>query len=364
MSVTKNTNKKSIEDYPLHPFFTDTEDLLCIAGFDGFFKKINPAVSKLLGFSEEELYSRSIKSFIHPLDQEKTWAYRKKLIEGSGITKIENRYLTKDGKTIWLSWTSIPVKNYDVVYAIAKNITESKQRESERNKLVVNLTKINSELKNISYTTSHDLRTPVNNLMSVFSLLDVSKIQDPETLEFIHILKEATDNLKSTLNDYVDLLNEKNLAKDKVSSLSLKTTLEEVVSSVKSLINETKTEVDVQIPDDISVRFNKGKLKSVLLNLLTNSIKYSHDERSPVITIRTFENETSYKLTFSDNGIGFDVKEKADQIFGLNQSFHNSGDSKGVGLYLVYNHMKDMGGNISVESEVGEGTTFTLTFRK
>ena len=61
--------EESLTDYPLEPFFNDTNDLFCIAGFDGFFRKVNPAVTRVLGFSEEELYSRSIKSFIHPLDQ-------------------------------------------------------------------------------------------------------------------------------------------------------------------------------------------------------------------------------------------------------------------------------------------------------
>ncbi len=359
-----NSVQYSTKDYPLDPFFNDTLDLFCIAGFDGFFKKVNPAASALLGFSEEELYSRSIKSFIHPSDQESTWAFRQNLINGKGFKNFENRYLTKNGNTIWLSWTSIPVENHDLVYAIAKDITQSKQREKERNRLITDLTQINKELKNITYTASHDLRTPVNNLMAVFSLLDTSTIHDEETKEFIDILKSATDQLKDTLNEYVDVLNEKNTHHAKIQTLNLKANLYEVLTSIQLLIDETDTEVEIHIPDNMSISFNKGKLKSIFLNLFTNAIKYAHTERRTKIQIKVYESEENIKLTFSDNGIGFDSENNADKVFGLNQSFHKNNDSKGVGLYLVYNHLKDMGGNISVESVINKGTKFTLTFRK
>lgn len=354
----------SKKEYPLEPFFNDTLDLMCIAGFDGFFKRVNPSVANLLGYSEEELYSQPIKYFIHPLDKESTWAYRKNLISGKGFKNHENRYLTKEGETVWLSWTSIPEESSSVVYAIAKNITQTKQREIERNELITDLTRINKELKNISYTTSHDLRTPVNNLMAVFSLLDTSKIQDEETIEFINILKSATDGLKNTLNEYVDVLNGKNSAHANISNINLEQVIREVLHSIQSLIKETNTEVNLEIPENLIIPFNKGNLKSVVLNLLTNSIKYAHVDRSPIINIQVTQGKDRANIRFSDNGIGFDCEENADKIFELNQKFHTHDDSKGVGLYLVHNHIKTMGGDISVKSTINEGTIFTITLKK
>lgn len=362
--VETKEDKFSLEDYPLEPFFNDTNDLFCIAGFDGFFRKVNAAVIELLGYSEEELYSKSIKSFIHPLDQEHTWRFRKSLIDGSGFKNYENRYLKKNGETVWLSWSSIPVDEHGVVYAIAKNITQTKQREEERNTLITDLTQINKELKNISYTTSHDLRTPVNNLMAVFSLLDTSKIQDEETIEFINILKSATESLKNTLNNYVDILNDKNTIQSKVTTINLRDIIDEVIKSVQSLIKQTNTEINIFVPDSITFPFNRNNSKSVLLNLLTNAIKYAHADRPAQIEIHAEESEEKVTLTFSDNGIGFDTEKNADRIFGLNQKFHEHEDSKGVGLYLIYNHIKNSGGNISVKSKIDVGTTFTMSFLK
>lgn len=359
-------DKDIVNDFPLDPFFDDVDDLLCIAGYDGFFKKVNPAVTRLLGYSEEELYSRSIKTFIHPGDQERTWKYRKNLINGDGPKTFENRYITKSGKTIWLSWNSIPVENHEVLYAIAKDITFIKEKENDRNVLIGNLSETNRDLKNLSYTTSHNLRSPVNNLLAVFSLLDTSKIKDKETLEFIEILKTATDGLKNTLNKYIDILNEKNFSRANVAILNLKEIVHNVIYSISSLVDNTYSKITVTIPDDIYVQFNEDNLKSVVLNLITNAIKYAHADRAPKITIQAQETDTGITLRIADNGIGFDTEINKDRIFGLNEKFHGqtNPDSKGVGLYLVHNHIKDMGGHIAVESKINVGTTFTITLKK
>ena len=115
--------------FDLEYFFSMTPDLLCIAGFDGFFKKINPAVSRILGYSNEELFSAPVNSFVHPQDQQITIQKSIELINGQSLLNFENRYLTKDGSIIWLSWTSVPIPRDEVVFAIAKNITYRKRLE-------------------------------------------------------------------------------------------------------------------------------------------------------------------------------------------------------------------------------------------
>jgi PAS domain S-box-containing protein len=120
---------KSQKVFDLEFFFEVAPDLLCIAGFDGYFKKINPAVSKVLGYTEEELFALPIIDFIHPEDRERTAEKQKALLEGHALLNFENRYLTKDSEVVWLSWTSVPIKKDSVVFAIAKDITYRKQLE-------------------------------------------------------------------------------------------------------------------------------------------------------------------------------------------------------------------------------------------
>lgn len=115
--------------FDLEYFFDLSPDLLCIAGYDGYFKKINPAVSKTLGYSCQELFASPINSFVHPDDQEVTSKNRQSIKEDRPLINFENRYITKSGETVWLSWTSMPIKRDKMVFAIAKIINYKKKLE-------------------------------------------------------------------------------------------------------------------------------------------------------------------------------------------------------------------------------------------
>jgi len=115
--------KISTTVFDLDYYFSLSPDLICVSGYDGYFKKINPSVSKTLGYTFNELMSAPINSFIHPDDRERSAEKSEKLIKGEGVKRFENRYLTKNGAVIWLSWTSIPVERDKVIFSIAKDIT-------------------------------------------------------------------------------------------------------------------------------------------------------------------------------------------------------------------------------------------------
>lgn len=344
-------------------FFQESADLLCVAGFDGFFKEINPSVPKLLGYSVEELMSRPIDTFIHPDDRDVTGKYRQELKNNIPLLNFENRYITKSGEIVWLSWTSIPRYEEKLVYAIAKNITHSKLVENDRNELIANLTRINHSLKQLTYTTSHDLRSPVSNLLSVFELIDTSKIYDQETLQFLEILKSAAEGLKDTLNHYVDTLVNKDLLMANMEELDLETSLDKVRNSLRSLLQSSKATFHLDFSEAKAVKYNQSYLESTFLNLITNSVKYTIPGRAPEIFIVSKKLKNSTQLIYSDKGTGFDTEAVNNKVFRLNQTFHNHPDGKGVGLYLIYNQITNLGGSISLESKPNEGARFILTFK-
>lgn len=118
-------------EFEMLDLFEMTPDLVCIAGKDGYFKKVNPAVLQKLGYTKEELFSRPIAFNIHEEDQEQTHNTRNEMLEGKALVNFQNRYICKNGSIVWLQWTSIFLPGKDIVFAIAKDITESKQKEKE-----------------------------------------------------------------------------------------------------------------------------------------------------------------------------------------------------------------------------------------
>ncbi|MGV3640010.1 MAG: PAS domain S-box protein [Adhaeribacter sp.] len=358
MSKTENPQLNFERYFDLSP------DLLCIAGFDGYFRRVNPAVSKLLGYSMEELLARPIHEFIFPEDRERTASNRQNILQGTPLLNFENRYVTKGGEVVWLSWTSMPVDSDQIVYAIAKDVTHRKKFEEDRNRIITQLTQKNKELKLLTFKTSHDLRSPVNNLLAVFSLIDVTSIQDQETLQFMHLLKLSAERLKTTLNEFVEALQHKESLQVEVEELNLTDTVEKVTLSLQSLLETSRASLHINFAEAEQVFFNKAYLESIFLNLITNSIKYARLGLAPEITITSRLAAGQVLLTFADKGLGFDMEKVKDRIFGFHQKFHDHDDSKGIGLYLVYNHITSLGGRIEVESAVNQGTTFTISFKK
>lgn len=353
----------SDQEFPLHPFFELSPDILCIAGFDGYFKKVNPALENLLGYSADELYSRSVNDFIFEGDKKITSSRRDELKENKPLLNFENRYVKRSGGLVWLSWTSIPIHEQKLVYAIAKDITHVKKLEEERNLLLERLSKTNRDLKLLSYSTSHDLRSPVANLQMVFNLLDFSKIQDEETLEILQSMETATKSLKHTLNDYLDAINLEESMEVELEDIDLYGVFKQVSGSIDALIKGSQTEFKLEFSAFETIRFNRIYMESIFLNFITNSIKYSKPGVTPEVCISTKWKDGKKQLVFKDNGRGFDATSVKGKLFSLGQKFTDHADSKGIGLYLVNSHVQSMGGTIDVESELGKGATFTITFK-
>lgn len=321
-------------------------------------------MSNLLGYTMEELYARPINDFVYEEDKEITSRFRKELTRSKPLLNFENRYVTKQGNILWLSWTSLPVESDQLIFAIAKNITHKKRLEEERNTLLADLTKINKDLKQLTYTTSHDLRSPVSNLLSILSLIDNSRISDPETIQLIGILKITGEELKDTLNNYVDVLSQNERLHAAIEEVDLQESLNNVLLSISFLIQTAGVTVQADFSRLDKVKFNKVYMESVFLNLLTNSIKYARPDCLPVISIFSEKINGINRLVVADNGMGFDMQKVKDRIFGLHQKFHNHTDSKGIGLYLVFNHVTSLAGQISVESTINEGTKFIISFQE
>ena len=245
----------------------------------------------------------------------------------------------------------------------SQNITEQKRNETEKELLIEELTQNNSDLRQFSYITSHNLRAPLSNLLGIIKLLDTSMITDPMTTLLLQNFEECTLQLNDTVNDLINVLIIKNNVNAKKEKLDIRKIFERVVHSVQNAIEQKNAIITADFDNAYEVLFNRTYLESILLNLVTNAVKYSSPKRTPEIKIKTEKILDGVTLFFSDNGLGIDLERYKDRIFGLYQRFHDHADSKGLGLYIVNSQIRVMGGEIDVESEVDKGTTFIITFK-
>jgi PAS domain S-box-containing protein len=350
-------------DFKYELFFELSPDLLCIAGYDGYFKKVNSAVAKTLGYSLEELYSRPINDFVHPDDKSVTAKVRRELTRSKPLMNFENRYITKGGETVWLSWTSLPVESQELIFAIAKNITHRKRQEADRNALLANLTRKNKDLMDLNFATSDDLKSPVTSLLALFELIDLSRINDKETVELMGVLQYLGEKVKKALNTHVDELTRKRREEAVSELVDFQQCLDETLQSISTIVQTSKTSILADFSKLPDVRFSKNYLKSIYLNLITNAIKYASADRAPVINIHSDNSNGVKQLIVADNGSGFDAAKAKDEIFDFPQKYHSNPNSKGIGLYLVHSHVSALGGKVDIQSKLEVGTKVVITFR-
>jgi len=162
---------------------------------------------------------------------------------------------------------------------------------------------------------------------------------------------------------YLNLLTKKDEQDGIAEEINLADSLNAVLQSINSLIQNSKATLKVDFSAFETIRFNKVQLESIFLNLVTNSIKYAKPDCLPVVSIYTQKINGVSQLIVADNGLGFDMEKVKDKIFGLHEKFHSYSDSRGIGLYLVYNYIINSGGQIAVESRINEGTTFAISFK-
>lgn len=242
------------------------------------------------------------------------------------------------------------------------DVTERKLIENEREHLIEHLVKSNNDLKQFSYITSHNFRAPLSNLIGLLNLIDDTTLTQ-ENKEVIKMFETSTQQLNKTINDLIQILIIKNNLSVNIVKNNINEAYSEIIQLLSREIAETKTTIirDLEVDE---VVLNKSYLQSILLNLVSNAIKYRSAKRKLVIEISSrLQHNGDVLLTVKDNGSGINLKRHKDRIFGLYQRFHSNIDGAGLGLYMVKTQVMALGGKIEVDSEEEVGTTFYITLK-
>lgn len=328
---------------------------------------VNPAFETMTGYTQEEVIGKPASIFVNRFKSKRDVKLISDALKKKEAFKFETVNKRKNNEEYWVNLTIIPITNKDNQHthwiSIQRDISEEKLKEKERDQLIKELTLNNSDLKQFSYITSHNLRAPLSNLTGLLTLLEDLEIKDEELKEIITGFEHSTQQLNETVNDLVNVI----IIKDKPSierePIIIREVLDNIFNQLNFLIQNLNPIIKLDVDKVNSLNVNKSYFESILLNLTTNALSYHDPSRQLKISVTAKNHDKEVQLLFKDNGLGIDLKRHKDKVFGLYQRFHDNPDSKGLGLYLVKSQVESMGGTIGIESEVGVGTTFIITFK-
>ena len=356
----------------LETVITNTKDAVIITDADNSELNIpkivfvNESFSIMSGYHYDDVVGKSPIIFYGKNDSqlEKLILCLKNIEE----CEIETLSYKKNGEAYWVQFSMVPVFNSEKMHthwiSIQRDITERKIQEKEKEQLIKELTQNNKDLRQFSYITSHNLRSPLSNLIGLLKLTEDIEIDNTELKLIIDGFSKSTYLLNETISDLGKVVIIRDNPSINKQDIILLDSIENVFNQIDILIKNTKPIININVKKSELVFSNKAYLESILLNLITNSIKYKSEKRQLIIDIDYEEEATSVNLIFRDNGLGIDLEKYKDKIFGLYQKFHNYADSKGLGLYLVKSQIESMGGKIEIESQVDKGTKFIIYFKK
>ncbi|WP_370087868.1 PAS domain-containing protein [Ekhidna sp.] len=343
-------------------------------------KIFNNAAYELLGMSKEAFEGKTVT------DPE--W----NVIDGDGNPMVPDEFpivqSIKTGETIrqvvmgvyrptlrdrvWLMVDAEPIWNefekIDHVICTYSNFTARKRMEEvlkEKNqqlKITTNeVVRRNERLLEFAQIVSHNLRSPLSSIKGLSELYFSSDLQDRD--QSVEYIKDVCDKALETIDDLNQVL--KMQQDDRIQSSVVQ--FDQILDSVSELLKIGLLENNIEIETDFEraprISYPSVFLESILLNLLSNSIKFTSQTEKPKVIIRTERNADNVVLHFIDNGLGIDLSKYGSDIFSFGKTFHDNKNSKGVGLFLVKNQIRAMGDEITVESEVNKGTTFKIVFK-
>ncbi|WP_279389065.1 hybrid sensor histidine kinase/response regulator [Hymenobacter gummosus] len=228
------------------------------------------------------------------------------------------------------------------------------------------LARTNADLDNFVYAASHDLKQPVNNLTGLFEELRRSAtFADPDEALVLRLIDESLRDLTGTIGGLAAVVQMQRQPGEQVAELvQLPELATDVLQTIRPQLQDAQAAVHTDftaLPELLYVRSN---LRTILLNLVSNAIKYRHAEREPRVCVQARLVTGQPVLEVRDNGLGINLERHGRELFQLFRRFHPAAsDGTGVGLFLVNRLVQSHGGRIEVESEEGAGTTFRVFLR-
>lgn len=347
-----------VDSLPLNVYVKDLESRKVLVN-KGECAYLQKKPEELIGKTDFDLYNQEVAQ----TSREEDIQVMKHLTPIIGKETISNL----NGKTTHFLSSKIPYFDLEGkvcgLIGMSLDISSMKKKQEELCSLIKITSMQNQKLISFAHIVSHNLRSHSANFSMLLGFLNSEK--DPqERKRIIEMLTQASDNLLETLGNLNQVVDVNTKTSETKKSLNLRSNITKVLQNFTAVLEKDNPQVMNNVDEHIEVSCIPAYLDSIILNLISNAVKYKSPDRPSVITINAIKSDDSVMLSISDNGLGIDLDRYGDKIFGMYKTFHNREDAKGFGLYLIKNQIEAMGGSITVQSEVDKGTTFNVYFNE
>ncbi|OKH39875.1 hypothetical protein NIES2101_35355 [Calothrix sp. HK-06] len=354
-------------------FFMLSLDLLCIAGLDGYLKRVNPAFVNALGYTEAELLAQPFIEFVHPNDRALTITEYNKLIAGAPTLTLENRYRCKDGSYKWLSWGGNPIIDEGLIYSSARDITERKIAEQEREQILQREKAAREEAERANRVKdeflavlSHELRTPLNPILGWVKLLKTGRCDATRIQQALDVIERNTQLQTQLIEDLLDIscILQGKLTLE-TAPVNFNNVITAAIDAVRLAVDAKSIDLQLDLPSStIQVMGDATRLQQVVWNLLTNAVKFTPQNGQIKIGLSTENSNQEVCFTASDTGKGINPKFLPyvfEYFYQEDSSTTRKFGGLGLGLAIAKQIVELHGGIISADSlGEGHGTTFTV----
>lgn len=365
--VSIENKKRKHTEKELQQYLNVSVDLVAIVGTDTYFKRLSPNWFDVLGWTEEELLSMPIVDIIHPKDLENFIKKKKLNPKECKITRNIIRFRHKNGKYIYLEWSSEYIGDEEIYVTTARDITRNLEIEKEKRTLeeAVQIEVVKNEFfSNIS----HEFRTPINIILGTMQVInkniDKNNIQINTLKKHTNYIKQNSYRLLRLVNNLIDISKmDIGMYEIRCSNQNIINIIEDITLSVADYTKNNKINLIFDTNDEEVITYcDPDKIERIMLNLLSNAIKYTPENGFIKVKIRSTQEEII--VSVKDSGVGI-PKEKLDVIFDrfgqVDDSLNRKCEGSGIGLSLVKNLVEIHGGEIYVNSEVNKGSEFVFS---
>ncbi|WP_276373995.1 PAS domain-containing sensor histidine kinase [Chryseolinea sp. H1M3-3] len=241
------------------------------------------------------------------------------------------------------------------------DITRIKLLEKELTSSNEQIKEQNGRLLSFANIVSHNLRSHAGNLKAILGFLNEAK-DDTERQPLFNFLENISKGFSETVNHLNDIVAIQNQQQLKLEEINLYNFVEQALNILAVQISTSNADVVNHVDKQTAILANSAYTESIVLNLLTNALKYRHPERRPRISLACTTDKDYVTFTVTDNGRGINLEKYRKDLFGMYKTFHKNPDAKGIGLFITKMQVEAMGGYIDVESQENHGTSFIIRF--